>query len=293
MFVLVLAALVLSLSTSSGASGASPPEAVLPAALSSAPAGGPRAAAATRLLVGAPYVLSALGEGAGPDADPRFRLDAFDCLGFLETAIALGSSRSLDEAARALDDIRYQGPPALGARNHEVQAQWLPANLEKGWIVELTRPLAGARAFEVPIEFTPDRWRALRAAGRAIDGLPAAREPVGRFELWAIAPEELAALGPHIPEGTAVVVVRADEPARTTRVSHVGLVVAGPSGERSIRHATTWPRDGSGRVVEEPLAGFAARQRRARPGWPLVGFALFGLPDASARVAALRASDPT
>lgn len=277
----------------SGASPASHPDAPFVAAFSSAPAGGARAAAATRALVGAPYVLSALGEGSGPDADPRFRLDAFDCLGFLETAVALGSSRSLREAARALDDVRYQGAPALGARNHEVQAQWLPANLAKGWIVELTRSIAGVRAIHVPIEFTPDRWRALHAAGRAIDGLSPEREPVGRFELWAVPPEDLAALGPRIPDGTAIVVVREDEPARCTRISHVGLVVAGPSGERSVRHATSWPRDGSGRVVEEPLAVFAERQRRARPGWPLVGFALFGLPDASARVSALLAADPT
>jgi len=274
--------------------GVPPAPAPLVVALSSAPAGGARAAAATRPLVGAPYVLSALGEGIGPDADPRFRLDAFDCLGFLETAIALGSSRSLDEAIRALDDVRYQdGAPALGARNHEVQAQWLPANLAKGWIVELTRPLAGARAMAVPIEFTPERWRALRAAGRAIDGLSPEREPVGRFELWAVPPEELAAVGPLIPDGTAIVVVREDDPGRCTRISHVGLVVAGPSGERSVRHATAWPRDGTGRVVEEPLAVFAERQRRSKPGWPLVGFALFGLPDASARLAALAAADPT
>jgi hypothetical protein len=289
--VLVVPALAVLLASGAGAL-ASPADARLLAALASSAAGGARAAAATRPLVGAPYVLSALGEGAGPDADPRFRLDAFDCLGFLETAIALGSSRSLEEAAHALDDVRYGGPPALDARNHEVQAQWLPRNLAKGWIVELTRPLAGVQAIPVPIEFTPARWRALRAARRAIDGLPAAREPVGRFELWAVPPEALVALGPSIPDGTAIVVVREDEPGRCTRVSHVGLVVAGPSGERSVRHATAWPRDGRGRVVEEPLAVFAERQRRARPGWPLAGFALFGLPDASARLAALLAARP-
>ncbi len=286
-----MAALAALISSGPGARPAHPPDAV--AALASVPAGAARASAATRPLLGAPYVRSALGEGTGPDADPRFRLDAFDCLGFLETAIALGSSRSLDEAARALDDVRYQGAPALGARNHEVQAQWLPANLEKGWLVDLTRPLAGARAVPAPIEFTPERWRALRAAGRAIDGLPVSREPVGAFELWAVPADELAALGPQIPDGTAIVVVREDQPSRCTRVSHVGLVVAGPSGERSVRHATASHGAGQGRVVEEPLAVFVARQRRARPAWPLVGFALFGLPDASARVAALVAADPT
>ncbi len=258
--------------------------------LAAAPAGGPRAAAASRALVGVRYVRSALGEGQGPDPDPRFRLDAFDCLGFVETAVALGSARSLDEAARALDDIRYQGSPALGARNHEAQSQWIPANLAKGWIVELTRPLAGERAVPAPIEFTSERWSALRRAGRAIGGLPAARAPVGTFELWAVAPADVAALAPRIPDGTLVFVVREDMPGRSTRISHVGLLVTGPSGGRSVRHATTWP--GQERVVEEPLSVFMDHQRRGKPGWPLVGFALFGLPDQSARVAALMA-DPT
>lgn len=261
--------------------------------LGAEPAGGARASAVTRPLVGVPYVLSALGEAAGPDPDPRFRLDAFDCLGFLETAIALGSSRSLEEATRALDDIRYQGAPELAARNHEVQAQWLPANLAKGWIVELTRPLAGAQAVPVPIEFTAGRWRVLHGIGRAVDGLPPEREPVGRFELWAVPPAELLALESRVPDGTAIVVVRVDDPERCTRISHVGLVVAGPAGERSVRHATTWPSSGRGRVVEEPLAVFVERQRRARPGWPLVGFALFALPDASARIAELLARPTT
>jgi hypothetical protein len=263
------------------------PPPALTAAFTAAPAGGARASEATRPLVGAPYVYSALGEGEGPDPDPRFRLDAFDCQGFLETALALGSSRSLGEAARALDDVRYDGPPALAARNHEMMSQWIPVNVAKGWLVETARALAGDRAVRVTRSFTREGWRALHQAGRAVDGLPSEREPVGTFELWVVRPEDLAALGPRIPDGTAVIVVREDDPRRPTRVSHVGLVVAGPGGARIVRHATAWP--GQERVVEEPLAVFVERQRRAKPGWPLVGFALYALPDASARVAALGA----
>jgi hypothetical protein len=265
--------------------GVPPAPGPLVTALSSSPAGGARAAAASGPLVGARYLRSALGEGAGPDADPRFRLDAFDCLGFLETTIALGSSRSLDEAARALDDIRYDGAPALAARNHEVQAQWIPANVAKGWIAERTRAIAGAGAVPAPVVLSVERWRALRRAGRAVEGLPPEREPVGRFELWAVPPDLIVAVGPLIPDGTAIFTVREDDPGRPTRISHAGIVVVGPSGGRSVRHATARP----GRVIEEPLASFVARQRVAKPGWTLVGFALFALPDASARVASLLA----
>ena len=37
--------------------------------------------------VGAPYLASPLGEGAGRDPDPRFRLDAFDCCPTIRLAI--------------------------------------------------------------------------------------------------------------------------------------------------------------------------------------------------------------
>lgn len=254
----------------------------------SAPAGGRRAAAATRALLGAPYVRSALGEGAGPDADPRFRLDAFDCLEFVETAIALGSSRSTAEAAAALDDIRYQGAPALGARNHEVQSQWIPHNAAKGWIVELTPALAGARAVPADRELTAASWRVVRRAGRGIAGLPREREPLGTFALQAVAPEDLAEVAPRVPEGAVVFVVRAEAPERPTRISHAGLVVLGPGGERRVRHATSTP--GVHRVIEEPLARFVRRERRTYPQWPVVGLAFYAVPDSTARVAQLAAA---
>jgi hypothetical protein len=268
-----------------GAHGGPTAPAALLDALSSAPAGGARAAAATRPLLGARYQLSALGEGSGADPDPRFRLDAFDCQTFVETAIALGSSRALDQAARALDDIRYEGKPALAARHHEVQAQWIPANLARGWIADVTREVAGERAVSIAKDFTAGGWADLHRAGRAIAGLPRDREPIGHFETWAVRPEALAAVAGRIPEGTVIVVLREDQPRRPTRVSHTGLVVLGRAGERLVRHATSSP--GLARVIEEPLPRFVAREARAYPRWPLAGFALYAIPDSSGRADSL------
>jgi hypothetical protein len=281
--VLASAALAALLLAAQGALPTAPP--ALLRALEEAPAGGARAAAATRPLLGTRYQLSALGEGAGIDPDPRFRLDAFDCLTFVETAIAFGSSRTLEEAARALDEIRYQGPPEFGNRLHEVQAQWIPVNQARGWIREATRDLAGERAVLLARDHTARSWAAVHRAGRAIAGLPRDREPIGHFETWAVRPGDLEPLGPRIPDGTVIVVMREDQEQRPTRVSHTGLVVAGPSGERLVRHATSAPANG--RVIEEPLARFVAREQRARPRWPLAGFSLYTIPDSSERVAAL------
>jgi hypothetical protein len=280
--VLLLAPLV-ALALAAPPAAARPPAELL-RALAEAPPGGARAAAATRPLLGARYLRSALGEGSGPAPGPRFRLDAFDCLSFVETAVALGSSGSLAEAERALDDVRYQGPPDLAARNHEVQAQWIPSNLARGWIAEAPE-VAGERGLRLARDQTEASWAAAHRAGRAIAGLPRAREPLGHFETAAVAPGDLAEAAARIPEGAVVFVLRQDQPGRSTRVSHAGLVVLGPSGERRVRHATSTP--GIYRVIEEPLLRFAVREARAFPRWPVAGYAFFALPDASARVATL------
>jgi hypothetical protein len=276
----VLAALAASL-----ALAATPEDVALAAALRSAAPGGPRAAAATAVFLGAPYLPSPLGEGFGSDPDPRFRLDAFDCMTLVETAVALGNASSLDDARRAMDDIRYTGPPALAARNHEVLSQWIPANVAKGWIADAGADVAGALARSTEKTYTPESWALVRAAGRAIAGLPRSRLPLGRFSVGLVPAGDVPALAPRIPDGTIAFVVRADAPDRATRITHAGIVVRGPRGAVLVRHATS--SKGVGRVIEEPIGRFLRRQSQAWPAWPVEGLALFTLRDNAARLRSL------
>ena len=276
----VLAALAAAL-----ALAATPVDLEVARALARAPAGGPRAAAATRPLVGARYEPSPLGEGAGRDADPRFRLDAFDCMTLVETATALGSAASLGEARAALDDVRYSGLAEYAGRNHEVLSQWIPANVAKGWIADATPALLGGAPTVAAKEYTRASWGAVRAAGRAIPGVPRARLPLGRFEVGIVPLAGVASIAARIPEGTIVFVVRADAPDRATRVTHAGLVVGGPAGARLVRHSTS--SRGVARVIEEPLDRFLRREGLAYPRWPLEGLSFFTIRDATARVRAL------
>jgi N-acetylmuramoyl-L-alanine amidase-like protein len=278
----VLAALAASL-----ALAATPEEAAVAAALRSAPPGGARAAAATAPLLAAPYLPSALGEGSGPDPDPRFRLDAFDCMTFVETAVALGSASTIDEARRAMDDVRYSGAPSLAARNHEVLSQWIPANVAKGWIEDAGARIAGPLAHVAEKTYTAESWALVRAAGRAIRGLPRSRLPLGRFALAVVAPGDVPAVAPHIPTGAIAFVVRADAPERATRITHAGIVVRGPGGVVLVRHATS--SKGVGRVIEEPIERFLRREGRAWPAWPVEGLALFTVRDNAARLRSLGA----
>ncbi len=256
-------------------------EARLDAGLAREPAGAARAAWASALLVGSPYELGALGEGSGPSPGPRFRLDAFDCVTFVETAVALGSADSVADAARLLDDVRYDGPPDYAHRNHYVEAQWVPANVRKGWIAPATRAIAGADARSERKRLTRATWRAAERAGLVLADLPEEARPLGSFALDVVPLARAAALAPRIPPGTVLLLVREDRPWRPYRVTHMGLVVAGAGGARYLRHASDVP--GVLRVRDEPLGAFLARNGRPRR-WPVVGVSLFAVRDNAARV---------
>jgi hypothetical protein len=278
----VLAALAASL-----ALAATPEEAAVAAALRANAPGGPRAAAATAPLLAAPYLPSALGEGFGRDPDPRFRLDAFDCMTFVETAVALGSASTVDEARRAMDDVRYSGAPALAARNHEVLSQWIPANVAKGWIEDAGARVAGPLVRVAEKTYTVESWELVRAAGRAIPGLPRKRLPLGRFTVAVVPAPDVPAVARRIPAGAIAFVVRADAPERATRITHAGVVVSGPGGAVLVRHATS--SKGVGRVIEEPIERFLRREARAWPAWTVEGLAVFTIRD---NVAHLRSLGP-
>jgi hypothetical protein len=192
---------------------------------------------------------------------------------FVETAVALGSARTLAEAARALDDVRYAGAPALSGRNHEVLSQWIPSNVAKGWIADVGAAVAGGSARRETKTFSAESWAAVRAAGRAIPGLPRSRLPVGVFAIDVVAPGDVDAAAARLPEGTIAFVVRTDQPDRATRITHAGIVVRGARGGVRVRHATS--SKGVGRVIEEPIARFVLREERAYPRWPLAGLAFF------------------
>lgn len=273
-----------------GSPAAESPEASLDAGLAAHPAGASRAVWASQQLLGTPYRLSPLGEGSGIDPDPRFRLDAFDCVTLVETAIALGNARSVAEARALLDDLRYDGPPDFQHRNHYLEAQWLVANVRKGWIEDATPGIGGEWAMLGEKRHTPATWAAAEKAGRTLAGLDPGRRPLGRFPLPLVPVDHVAGLASRIPEGTVLLVVREDRPWRPYRVTHLGLVVVGKGGERLLRHASDVP--GAMRVRDEPLGRFLERNARYQ-GWPVVGVSLWAIRDNAARAGELLRTQAT
>lgn len=226
-----------------------------------------RVMAASEGFLGTRYRISPLGEGAPPDADPLIRLDAVDCLTFVEQSLALASARAGEAPVEVLGELRYGAlPPDWQRRNHVMEAQWLPNAVRKGFLRDVTSTWGGDRSRTVKKELDATAWSG--TSGRALALDPSSR-PTGSFALTIIPPASLVAKLERAPSGLVLVVVRADRPRAVTRVSHLGLLVQSRFGPR-LRHASRTFR----RVVDEPLAAYLERNLRFAP-WTIEGVAVF------------------
>lgn len=249
------------------------------AKLSTLPPGWARTEAAAARFLGTPYLHSPLGEGSGIDPDPLVRFDHVDCVTFVETSLALGNTSRLADAEALLDDLRYKPAtaPAFGNRLHFFEAQWIPAQLARGYLEEATARVGGAAVQQASISFTEEDW-AKRTAFREFD-LPWADAPHGTFTLPFIPLEEAKRLAPTFPAGLVLSVVRENQPGNPTIVSHTGFVVV-KDGERFLRHAMLANKV----VTDEPLLRFLERHGQMMK-WKVRGVNLLAVRDASAHAA--------
>lgn len=219
----------------------------------------------TQPFIDAPYLLSPLGEGAGVDADPRIRFDAFDCTTFVETALALVLATDLDDAKVILDHIRYRrGEPSYAGRRHFPEAEWIPELTRAGLLEDITRDVGGDSVTRETKKLNAAIWHNARHEG--LPALDDARIPDGVFALDVWPLDEAAAHPEKIPVGTLLHLVRVDFPSVPVRVSHQALVIE-RDGQRFIRHAADRMHH---RVVDEPIDRFFSRMKQYGK-WPVRG----------------------
>ncbi len=221
---------------------------------------------ASEKFLGTPYATSPLGEGQGKDADPLIRFDAVDCLTFVEETMAISFANEPREVEPILIDLRYAREVAFDDRNHLMEAQWLPHNLAKGFVRDVTRGYGGDSTEVVHKTLTAATWAS--RSSRAL-GLSPNRQPVGTFDLPIIPIERVSAVAKRIPSGTILAVVREDRPYKATRISHVGFVLH--RGQKTyLRHATLR----AGKVVDEEFSSFLLRNSKYEK-WKVVGVSLY------------------
>jgi hypothetical protein len=232
----------------------------------------------SKMFVGTSYGELPLGDGSGPEPWPRWRVDKVDCQTFVETVLAMANAHNLKEAKSILDDIRYaKPPPSFENRNHFTEAQWLPANTEKGYLKD-EMPLLYICAPTETLTLRKEQWTKVPALQR----LTAANIPDGKFMVRYLPMEDLHAKAKNIQSSSVILVVREADPKRVVRISHMGFVIKGNNGW-VVRHASTGAEHA---VMDEPLGEYMKRMASYK-SWKVVGFALAKPLDASLRVSQL------
>lgn len=120
-------------------------------------------------LLGRPYANGPLGEGDFDpvDADPLYRLDRFDCTTYVETVLANTYCRSESPAKvggcleKNMRRIRYHdGKISFRSRNHFTELDWLPANVEKGYLENISATVFPGEAKQIKFIINREAWLA-------------------------------------------------------------------------------------------------------------------------------------
>ncbi|MGV3740500.1 MAG: N-acetylmuramoyl-L-alanine amidase-like domain-containing protein [Gammaproteobacteria bacterium] len=98
----------------------------------------------SQLFLNKPYALTALGEGRNAEFDqgPLYRFDAFDCLTYVETVLALAFSDSAAQFKQRINHIRYEhGKIGYLQRHHFTSPDWNTFNQQQGLLQDITEKL--------------------------------------------------------------------------------------------------------------------------------------------------------
>lgn len=226
---------------------------------------GDRLLSVSETFLGVPYVFSPLGEGEGVDPDPLIRFDAVDCLTFVEQVMAIASTPEPSGLTEHLSAIRYRDTVDYEARNHLMEADWIPNNVNKGFLVDVTHQYGGDAVMTDFKRLTANTWKS-RSSKRL--ALPETRHVQGQFPIHYIPLEKAPPILAKVPSGTLLMVVREERETMPTRVTHLGFLIQ--KKRLVLRHASK----SFGKVVDEDFASFLARNRRYEK-WKVVGFSLF------------------
>ncbi|MDR1338148.1 MAG: DUF1460 domain-containing protein [Rickettsiales bacterium] len=189
--------------------------------------------------LGARYATDPLGEEYGYDADPLIRIDAFDCVTFVEMSMAGGDA---DKLAK----IRYRGAQVdFLERNHFIEYDWVRNNA--GLVENVTARYGAAKIRRVYL----DRKNWFKK-NHGMD--------VGLYNAWVdVAYIPYSDLGPINADAPLPVLFIIDNPKMRDKigsdlaVSHMGFLL--PNGK--LRHASSE----SGFVVDTDFAEYAAARQ--------------------------------
>lgn len=190
----------------------------------------------SRQFLGQPYQINPLiGSADRPEAF-TVSLDAFDCVTFVETILALTLASSADEFIAWLRKIRYEGGLIAWERRNHYMSGWIRSNLKSGALRRLSLSA-------VPM-VSKDRLL------DAVPGLPPVRT---RFS--CVPKPAIGKLAPRLHNGDLIFFAST---RKHLDIFHCGIVVL-DGGRVLVRHASR----SRGGVVEQDLNEFLKANRMA------------------------------
>lgn len=215
-------------------------------------------------LLGKEYLVDATGEEKEPDLDPIVRYDAFDCLTFVEEAMALAIGEDVDDVGRIRQELRYQGKEvSYEKRNHFMLSQWIPNAIEKQYLVDITHEIGETHFVSKSIKSqTWARWRGRHKYPFTID-----QYPVGTYNLGVLSLDSAIENVDKIPEGALIVVIRQNKDYNPLLITHLGFVVKYSETDIRIRHATRM----AGGTVKDNYLTWYLDYIRYYNRWPVEG----------------------
>jgi hypothetical protein len=187
------------------------------------------------LLLGRPYDTHPLiGSAATPEVFTA-SLDAFDCVTYVEAALALARSSSAARFPEELRRIRYEDGDVAWSRRNHYMVDWMKANTRAGAVRDVAAGVA------------------LKRQERLLDAVPGL--PPRRVRVASVPKRELGKLSPRLRSGDIICFASTK---KRLDVFHCGILVEGGGGWR-MRHASR----AHGKVIEEDLDTFLKRHRMA------------------------------
>lgn len=225
---------------------------------------GGRVAAAGEALVGKPYISHPLTLAGASEEEPLVaRLDGFDCVTLVETALAISRLRTRAPGQRTwdgfqceLESLRYRDGKRKGyvSRLHYF-SEWLRDNDRRGNVQELTAALGGV-ADSRPLRFMSNHRKAYKALAEHAVFAAFQRDEaaLGRWTRHVIPKARITGVLPLIQPGDVLAFATDID---GLDVSHVGLAVRQPSGAIHVLHA---PEPGEPvQISKRPLPAYTER----------------------------------
>jgi len=191
----------------------------------------------SRHFVGHPYQINPLIGSADTPEVFTVSLDAFDCVTYIETILALSLAKNTDEFLEYLRKIRYGGGRVTWERRNHYMTEWIRSNVRAGALKRMSLPTDVAQVVKE----------------RTLNGVPGLPPVRARFS--CVPRPAIGKLTGRLQTGDLIFFAST---RKHLDVFHCGIVIR--EGNRTlVRHASR----SKGGVVEQDLNDFLKANRMA------------------------------